>query len=89
MKKLKKYSKELSDKKNKIIEIYGQEITQALFNEFACDEHKLEVKDDDYRHFYSDEYSEVSKSLDSCFGPCENIDLDNYIEELTVCDRND
>lgn len=82
MKKFNKYKKELNDEKDRIVALYGVDITQSLYHEYLGDNHSMNMRGDVSNFFEDGKSRELEKNLSN-----ENFDdlktLENYEKDIS------
>ena len=53
MKKFNKYKKELTDEKDRIVALFGVDITESLYHEYKVGEHSMNMRED-VSNFFDD-----------------------------------
>ncbi len=82
MKKFNKYKKELTDEKDRIVALYGVDITQSLYHEYLGDEHSMNMREDVANFFETESNQTHETELAN-----ENFDdletLENYEKDIS------
>lgn len=82
MKKFNKYKKELTDEKDRIVALYGVDITQSLYHEYLGDEHSMNMRED-VANFFENESNQTHETdlANENFDDLET--LENYEKDIS------
>ncbi len=81
MKKFQKYKKELTDEKDRIVALFGVDITKSLVNEYYGDEHSMDMREE-FESFFDSEQN-VQTQIDLSNENFEDLSaLQNYEKDF-------
>lgn len=81
MKKLNKYRKELTDEKERIVALYGVDITKSLFHEYYGTLHSMDMKEEYLNSFQDQNLLDLETSI-AQENSIDEQTLQNYEKEL-------
>lgn len=82
MKKFNKYKKELTDEKDRIVALYGVDITQSLYHEYLGDNHSMNMRED-VSNFFEDEKN-VTHEINLANEDFDDLQtLENYEKDIS------
>lgn len=82
MKKFNKYRKELTDDKDRIVALFGVDITESLYHEYKVHEHSMNMREDVSNFFDDKQNANLETTLaNQDFGDLQT--LQNYEKEIS------